>query len=69
MNLLYSNDTLGQYPDSWYAATTALLAAFAPLDADIRADVCIIGAGYTGLSAALAPVSYTHLTLPTSVTV
>ena len=54
MNLLYSNDTLGQYPDSWYAATTAPLAAFAPLDADIRADVCIIGAGYTGLSAALA---------------
>ena len=54
MNLLYSNDTLGQYPDSWYAATTAPLAAFTPLDADIRADVCIIGAGYTGLSAALA---------------
>ncbi|MDE2632419.1 MAG: FAD-binding oxidoreductase [Paracoccaceae bacterium] len=53
MNLLYSNDTLGQYPDSWYTATTPPLPAFAPLSKDISADVCIIGAGYTGLSAAL----------------
>ena len=53
MNLLYSNDKKGKYPDSWYAATAAPLAEFPPLKGRIKADVCIIGAGYTGLSAAL----------------
>jgi len=53
MNLLFSNDKQGQYPDSWYAATTPKLAAFPALQGEIRADVCVIGGGYTGLSAAL----------------
>ncbi|MEQ8293627.1 MAG: FAD-binding oxidoreductase [Roseovarius sp.] len=53
MNLLYANDRPGEYPPSWYAATAAPLAPFAPLDGDTRADVCVVGAGYTGLSAAL----------------
>ena len=53
MNLLYANDRRGAYPDSWYAASAVPLAPFAPLDGDTRADVCIIGGGYTGLSAAL----------------
>ncbi|MBY5989312.1 NAD(P)/FAD-dependent oxidoreductase [Roseovarius atlanticus] len=53
MNLLYSNDTPGTYPDSWYAATTEPLAPFAPLRGETRADVCVVGAGFTGLSAAL----------------
>lgn len=53
MNLLYSNDKRGQYPDSWYAATTKPLDRFAPLKGATKADVCIIGGGYTGLSAAL----------------
>lgn len=53
MNLLYSNDRPGQYPESWYAATTEPLAPFAPLRGETRADVCVVGAGYTGLSAAL----------------
>jgi gamma-glutamylputrescine oxidase len=53
MNLLFANDARGAYPDSWYAATVDLLAPFAPLHGTTRADVCIIGAGYTGLSAAL----------------
>lgn len=53
MNLLYSNDKKGQYPDSWYGATATPLADFPSLKGRIKADVCIIGAGYTGLSAAL----------------
>jgi gamma-glutamylputrescine oxidase len=53
LNLLFSNDTRGEYPKSWYAATTESLAPFAPLQGEARADVCIVGAGYTGLSAAL----------------
>ena len=53
MNLLYANDRPGEYPASYYAATRAELAPFAPLRGEVRADVCIVGAGYTGLSAAL----------------
>ncbi|WP_294607113.1 FAD-binding oxidoreductase [uncultured Roseovarius sp.] len=53
MNLLYANDRRGAYPQSWYAATATPLPAFAPLKGRGRADVCVIGGGYTGLSAAL----------------
>ena len=53
MNLLHVNDRKGQYPASYYAATAAPLAAFAPLKGETRADVCIVGGGYTGLSSAL----------------
>ena len=53
MNLLYSNDTQGNYPESWYAATAEPLNAFPSLKSSRRYDVCIVGAGFTGLSAAL----------------
>ena len=53
MDLLHANDRPGQYPDSWYAATTPHLPPFAPLRGEVRAGVCVVGAGYTGLSAAL----------------
>ncbi|WP_299354555.1 FAD-binding oxidoreductase [uncultured Shimia sp.] len=53
MNLLYSNDKQGQYPDSWYAATATQLEPFAALRGETKADVCVVGAGYTGLSTAL----------------
>lgn len=53
MNLLYSNDRKGEYPPSWYAATAHELARFPPLRGEVKADVCVVGAGYTGLSAAL----------------
>jgi len=53
MNLLYSNDRSGEYPDSWYAATAHPLGRFDPLRGKTRGDVCVVGAGYTGLSAAL----------------
>lgn len=53
MNLLFSNDRRGTYPDSWYAATTPLLDPFEGLKGRQKADVCIVGGGFTGLSAAL----------------
>ena len=53
MNLLYANDRRGQYPDSWYAATATPMDRFPTLKGAQKADVCVIGGGYTGLSAAL----------------
>lgn len=53
MNLLYANDKRGQYPKSWYAATATRLDRFPTLKGAQKADVCVIGGGYTGLSAAL----------------
>ncbi len=42
-----------RYPSSWYAATAEGLTEPEPLRGAERADVCVIGAGFTGLSAAL----------------
>jgi len=53
MNLLFANDRAGEYPPSYYAATATPPAPCPALQGAVRADVCIIGAGYTGLSAAL----------------
>ncbi|MGB1237710.1 MAG: NAD(P)/FAD-dependent oxidoreductase, partial [Pseudomonadales bacterium] len=47
------NDIAGQYPDSYYAATAHLLPPFPAQRGSEEADVCIIGGGFTGLSAAL----------------
>ncbi|TFG41415.1 MAG: FAD-binding oxidoreductase [Chromatiales bacterium] len=41
------------YPDSYYAATAVGVRNYPVLDDDRQADVCVIGGGYTGLSAAL----------------
>ncbi|PXA82943.1 FAD-dependent oxidoreductase [Nostoc sp. 3335mG] len=43
----------GAYPPSWYAATRIEGPAAAPLDAGVETDVCVVGGGYAGLSAAL----------------
>ncbi len=53
MNLLFANDRRAAYPESWYAATSTPLPPFPVAKGEMRADVCIIGGGYTGLSAAL----------------
>ena len=53
MDLLFANDKQGSYPPSWYAATTPSLEPRPALDGIHKADVCVVGAGYTGLSAAL----------------
>ena len=52
MNPLYRNDRPGQHAPSWYAETTDLAPPRPELRGAARADVCIVGAGYTGLSAA-----------------
>lgn len=41
------------YPPSWYAATARGLREYPSLAGTLSADVCVVGAGYTGLSAAL----------------
>ena len=41
------------YPPSWYAATAHAAPARPALDGGTHADVCVVGAGYTGLSAAI----------------
>ena len=53
MNPLYRNDQTGTYPESWYAATADVGPERPQLEEDVQADVAIVGAGYTGLSAAL----------------
>lgn len=53
LNLLHANDRAGEYPPSYYAATRAAFDPLPSLQGAVRADVCIVGGGYTGLSAAL----------------
>jgi gamma-glutamylputrescine oxidase len=53
MNLLHANDRAGEYPPSLYAARAGDVPRHPALDGDARADVCVVGGGYTGLSAAL----------------
>ena len=53
MNLLYANDCFGEYPNSWYAATAKPMPLCPALVGSEEADVCIIGAGFTGISTAL----------------
>lgn len=53
MNLLYANDRPGKYPRSYYADTRDPCPDFPTLKGETRADVAVVGGGYTGLSAAL----------------
>ena len=50
-------DNHGHPPGSYYVATADRLAPQPPLAGGVRADVAIVGAGYTGLGAALALAS------------
>ena len=53
MNLLHLNDRPRAYPPSLYADQCGPQPDLLPLRGEARADVAVIGAGYTGLSAAL----------------
>ena len=46
--------TLSEHPPSWYAASLPSLPPRAALQGTARADVAVLGGGYTGLTAALA---------------
>jgi len=48
-----SSGARDEHPSSWYLATARGLITHAPLAGTATADVCVVGAGYTGLSAAL----------------
>jgi gamma-glutamylputrescine oxidase len=50
---LDANDTPGAHARSWYAETAGELPAHPALEGETRADTCVIGGGYAGLSAAL----------------
>jgi len=52
-NLLYSNEKRGEWPDSWYLASARPAPERPSLEAEVEAEVCVIGAGFTGLSTAL----------------
>ena len=52
-DLLTANDESGEHAPSWYAETASPIGPFPTLQGDTRADVCVVGGGYTGLSAAL----------------
>lgn len=53
MDLITANDRPGTYPSSYYAATAAPLPGFPAAAGALACDVCVIGGGFTGLSAAL----------------
>jgi gamma-glutamylputrescine oxidase len=53
MDLLSANDKAGEYPASYYAATATPLDSFPKAKGTISCDVCVVGGGYSGLSAAL----------------
>lgn len=52
MKLLYANDQRGQHAPSWYTATCQIPER-AALSTHASYDACIVGAGFTGLSAAI----------------
>lgn len=53
LDLLTANDTPGQHAPSYYAATANRQTAHPSLEGFNTCSVCVIGGGYTGLSAAL----------------
>jgi gamma-glutamylputrescine oxidase len=53
MDILTANDVAGEYPPSYYAATAEPIAPFAVAAGALTCDVCVVGGGYAGLSAAL----------------
>jgi len=53
LSLLDANDKPGKHANSWYSATANALKEFPPAKGAATYDVAIVGAGFSGLSAAL----------------
>ncbi len=53
MDLLTVNDPSGELPSSYYTASANEIVKFSPLISSESCDVCVIGGGFTGLSAAI----------------
>ena len=45
--------SISDYPDSYYVATAKGLISYPPLTESVKADVCVIGGGFTGLLTAV----------------
>lgn len=52
-SFLHSNDQQGCYPLSYYASSANAHSSLPAAKGDLSCDVCVIGAGYMGLSSAL----------------
>ncbi|MEM7319535.1 MAG: FAD-binding oxidoreductase, partial [Pseudomonadota bacterium] len=52
MDFLTANDRQGEYPRSYYADTAQTLSRFPRANGALECDVCVVGAGFTGLSTA-----------------
>ena len=52
MDLLTANDRQGEYPQSYYANTSTHLDRFPAASGALTCDVCVVGAGFTGMSTA-----------------
>ena len=52
MGYLTANDQPGQHTQSWYAETAGPFPDFPQLKGTVKADLCVVGGGYAGLSAA-----------------
>ena len=59
MKLLSANDVRGVHAPSWYQATSHVVER-APLERTISTEVCVIGAGLTGLATALELATNGH---------
>ncbi len=46
-------ETNGQHVDSYYAESANDTTSYPQLSTDVEADVCIVGAGFSGLSTAI----------------
>lgn len=53
MDILTINDEVGKYPNSYYAGATTLPDSYSQAEGEISTDVCVVGGGFSGLSAAL----------------
>ncbi|MAM90748.1 MAG: FAD-dependent oxidoreductase [Opitutaceae bacterium] len=47
------SNPINSYPNSWYVASSPMLAEQRHASGDLAYDVCVVGGGYTGLSCAL----------------
>ena len=53
MDILTINDRPGEHAPSWYAATAEAPGPYPAATGAVKADVCVVGGGYAGLSTAL----------------
>ena len=52
--MLQKNEREDNYNIPWYAlSTNRLIATLGPLKSEVNCDICVVGGGFTGVSAAL----------------